>query len=130
MDHEAEAVIIRALTLRAQGGDRDAARILFNEKSKRIRPVHFDQCQTLDELKDEFESYMAMDDITRAESEHAAKSFDRLFKLILARDENRRKAEVEAFKASGILLVPMADPHTWEQMAEPSQRRLKDMVRA
>lgn len=130
MDHEAEAVIIRALTLRAQGGDRDAARILFNEKSKRVRPVRFELCQTLEELKDEFERYMAMDDITKAESEHAAKAFDRLFKLILARDESRRRFEGAAMQSSGVLLVPMTDPFTWERMAEPSQRLLKENIRA
>jgi hypothetical protein len=55
MTPEEEAKVCHALTLRAQGGDADAARILFSEKSKRIRPVKFSECETLDQLKRAFE---------------------------------------------------------------------------
>lgn len=129
MDEQDEERIILGLTLRAKGGDVDAAKLLFAEKAKRVRPVRFQECQSLDELKVEFESYMGMPDITRAESEHAAKAFDRLFKLITVRDEALKQAAAATMKISGLLLVPMTDPLNWEAMAEASQRALKDHAR-
>ena len=129
MDHEAEKTIVKALTLRAKGGDADAARILFNEKSKRVRAVRFHECQTLDELKLEFETYMGLPDITKAESEHATKAFDRLFKIIMARDKARTRAEGQLMQNSGILMIPMIDPNAWEAAAEKSQRALKEFAR-
>lgn len=129
MDHAAEETIVKALTLRAQGGDADAARILFNEKSKRVRAVRFHECQTLDELKLEFETYMGLPDITKAESEHATKAFDRLFKIIVARDAQVKRAEGMLAQNSGIMLIPMIDPHAWEAAAEKSQRALKEFAR-
>ena len=130
MDAGAEETIVRALTLRAQGGDADAARILFNEKSKRVRAVRFHECQTLDELKLEFETYMGLSDITKAESEHATKAFDRLFKIIVARDEAGKRAEGQLLQNSGILMIPMIDPLAWADAAEKSQRTLKEFARA
>lgn len=124
-----EKRIVQALTLRAQGGDADAARILFNEKSKRVRPVRFHECQTLDELKHEFECYMGLSDITKAESEHATKAFDRLFKIIIARDESQIRQENDLARVSGILFIPMSDPTLWEASAEQSQRALKEFAR-
>lgn len=129
MDADAEETIVQALTLRAQGGDADAARILFNEKSKRVRAVRFHECQTLDELKIEFETYMGLQDITKAESEHATKAFDRLFKIIIARDEGRKRAEGQLMQSSGIILIPMIDPNAWAHAAEKSQRALKKFAR-
>lgn len=129
MDADAEETIVRALTLRAQGGDADAARILFNEKSKRVRAVSFHQCQTLDELKLEFETYMGLPDITKAESEHATKAFDRLFKIIVARDEARKRAEGQLMQNSGIILVPMIDPNAWAETSERCQWALKEFAR-
>lgn len=130
MDEQDEERIIAGLMLRAKGGDVDAAKLLFAEKAKRVRPVRFQECQSLDELKVEFESYMGMPDITRAESDHAAKAFDRLFKLITARDEALKQEAAAAVRTSGLLLVPMTDPLNWEAMAEASQRALKDHARA
>lgn len=129
MDQEDEERIVSALTLRAQGGDADAARILFNEKSKRVRAVRFHECQTLDELKLEFETYMGLPDITKAESEHAAKAFDRLFKIIVARDKNKKRMEGEMGRNSGIIFVPITNPTNWATMAESSQRELKEFAR-
>lgn len=129
MDHEAEETIVKALTLRAQGGDADAARILFNEKSKRVRAVRFHECQTLDELKLEFETYMGLPDITKAESEHATKAFDRLFKIIVAHDEAQKRTEGQLLQNSGILMIPMIDPNAWADAAEKSQRALKEFAR-
>ncbi|MBN8185988.1 hypothetical protein JF540_04755 [Salipiger thiooxidans] len=129
MNEEEEKKVLQTLTLRAQGGDADAARILFNEKSKRVRPVRFHECQTLDELKHEFECYMGQPDITKAESEHAAKAFDRLFKLITTRDEQKKKADKDLAQISGLLLVPITDPISWAAMAETSQRTLRDFAR-
>lgn len=129
MDEEQEKRILQTLALRAQGGDADAARILFNEKSKRVRPVRFHECQTLDELKHEFECYMGQPDITKAESEHASKAFDRIFKTIIARDEGRTRMSKELANISGIIFVPMVDPNHWEVMAESSQRDLKEFAR-
>ena len=129
MDADAEETIVRALTLRAQGGDADAARILFNEKSKRVRAVRFHECQTLDELKLEFETYMGLPNITKAESEHATKAFDRLFKIIVARDEAQKRAEGQLMQSSGILMIPMIDPNAWAGAAEKSQRTLKEFAR-
>lgn len=129
MDEQDEERIIAGLTLRAKGGDVDAAKLLFTEKGKRVRPIRFQECQTLDELKDEFESYMGMENVTHAESDHAAKAFDRLFKLITARDAARKQAEAALTNISGLLVVPMADPLAWEVMAEKSQAALKDHAR-
>lgn len=129
MDVQDEERIIAGLMLRAKGGDVDAAKLLFAEKAKRVRPVRFQECQSLDELKIEFETYMGMDDITRAESEHAAKAFDRLFKLITVRDEAQKQASAATMKISGLLMVPITDPCNWEIMAEASQRALKDHAR-
>lgn len=129
MDEQDEERIIAGLTLRAKGGDVDAAKLLFLEKSKRVRPVRFQDCQTLDELKYEFESYMGMENVTHAESDHAAKAFDRLFKLITARDIARKQAEAALTNSSGLLVVPMTDPLNWEVMAESSQRTLKELAR-
>jgi hypothetical protein len=128
MDEQDEERIMVGLTLRAKGGDVDAAKLLFAEKAKRVRPVRFQECHSLDELKVEFETYMGMPDITRAESDHAAKAFDRLFKLINMRDE-ATKLEAAAIKSSGVLLVPMTDPHNWEVLAASSQSALKEMAR-
>ncbi|MDR7125454.1 hypothetical protein [Pseudotabrizicola sp. 4114] len=125
MDEQDEERIILGLTLRAKGGDVDAAKLLFAEKAKRVRPVRFQECQSLDELKIEFETYMGMDDITRAESEHAAKAFDRLFKLITVRDEAQKQAAAATMNISGLLLVPFTDPISWEAMAEKSQAALR-----
>lgn len=129
MNEQDEERIVAGLMLRAKGGDVDAAKLLFAEKAKRVRPVRFQECQSLDELKVEFESYMGMPDITRAESDHAAKAFDRLFKLITVRDEALKQAAAATMKISGLLLVPMTDPLNWEAMAEASQRALKDHAR-
>ncbi|WP_170459623.1 hypothetical protein [Ruegeria arenilitoris] len=129
MDEESEERIIQALTLRARGGDADAARILFNEKAKRVRPVRFHECQTLDELKHEFENYMGMPDITRAESEHATKAFDRLFKLITTRDEQKHRLESDLALGAGMIIVPLTDTAQWEALAEQSQRDLKVFAR-
>ena len=129
MDADAEETIVRALTLRAQGGDADAARILFNEKSKRVRAVRFHECQSLDELKLEFETYMGLPDITKAESEHATKAFDRLFKIIVARNEGRKRAENQLLQSSGIILLPCIDPNAWAEVSERSQRELKEFAR-
>lgn len=128
MNMEDEKVVTQALILRARGGDADAARILFNEKSKQIRPVRFHECESFDELKVEFERYMAQPDITKAESEHAAKTFDRLFKVITARDEARRN-DVKRIAVSGLLMVPVIDPAQWGEIAEKSQRELKAFAR-
>jgi hypothetical protein len=128
MDEQDEERIMVGLTLRAKGGDVDAAKLLFAEKAKRVRSVRFQECHSLEELKFEFETYMGMPDITRAESDHAAKAFDRLFKLINMRDE-ATKLEAAAIKSSGVLLVPMTDPLNWEVLAASSQRALKDMAR-
>jgi len=129
MDQADEQRIVQALTMRAQGGDADAARILFNEKSKRVRPVHFHECETLDELKHEFERYMGMPDITRAESEHAAKAFDRLFKLITTRDEQQKRLRGDLAAVAGLVYIPLADVTQWEVLAEQSQRELKEFAR-
>ncbi|GHH02101.1 hypothetical protein [Pseudodonghicola xiamenensis] len=129
MNEEEENRVLQALTLRAQGGDADAARILFNEKSKRVRPVRFHECQTLDELKHEFECYMGLPDITKAESEHAAKAFDRLFKLITTRDEQKKQADKDLAQISGLVFVPMTNPENWAAMAEASQRALHQFAR-
>ncbi len=129
MDEKQEERILQTLTLRAQGGDADAARILFNEKSKRVRPVRFHECQTLDDLKYEFESYMGQPDITKAESEHATKAFDRLFKIIIARGESAKRMENELVRNSGIIFVPITSPTNWAAMAETSQRELKEFAR-
>ena len=129
MDNEAEETIVKALTLRAKGGDSDAARILFNEKSKRVRAVRFHQCQSLDELKLEFETYMGLPDITKAESEHATKAFDRLFKIIVARDTQAKRAEGQLLQSSGIMMIPMIDPNSWAEVAAKSQRDLKEFAR-
>lgn len=126
---EEERIIIR-LKLRAEGGDVDAAKLLFSERSKRVRPIRFQECQTLEELKTEFENYMGMSDINRAESDHAAKAFDRLFRLISARDAAHRQAAIDLVKTSGLMLVPVMDPAAWEAAAETSQHRLKSMARA
>lgn len=130
MDEQDEERIILGLTLRAKGGDVDAAKLLFAEKARRVRPVRFQECHSLDELKFEFETYMGMPDITRAESDHAAKAFDRLFKLITARDEAAKQAAAATMQVSGLLVVPMTDPLNWEVMAESSQRALKEHARA
>lgn len=130
MDEQDEERIVVGLTLRAKGGDVDAAKLLFAERAKRVRPVRFQECHTLDELKIEFENYMGMQDINRAESDHAAKSFDRLFRLISARDDARKQAALVLVKTSGLLLVPVMDPAAWEVAAETSQRNLKNLARA
>ncbi|WP_229804332.1 hypothetical protein, partial [Gemmobacter lanyuensis] len=57
MDAQEEERIILRLKLRAEGGDVDAAKLLFAERSKRVRPIRFQECQTLEELKIEFENY-------------------------------------------------------------------------
>lgn len=129
MDNETEETIVKALTLRAKGGDSDAARILFNEKSKRVRAVRFQECQSLDELKLEFETYMGLPDITKAESEHATKAFDRLFKIIVARDTQAKRAEGQLLQSSGIMMIPMIDPNSWAEVAAKSQRDLKEFAR-
>lgn len=130
MDAQEEERIILRLKLRAEGGDVDAAKLLFSERSKRVRPIRFQECQTLEELKIEFENYMGMSDINRAESDHAAKAFDRLFKLISARDAANKQAALNLVKTSGLMLVPVMDPTAWEVAAESSQHMLKSVARA
>lgn len=125
MTPEQEAKVSGALLLRAQGGDADAARILFNEKSKRIRPVRFSECNTLDQLKRAFEDYMAQADITKSESEHASKSFDRLFKLMVAREEAEILRGKQLGQVSGLMLVPVISMTDWETEAMLSQSALK-----
>ena len=129
MDQIDEQRIMQALTMRAQGGDVDAARILFNEKSKRVRPVHFHKCETLNKLKHEFERYMGMADITKAESEHATKAFDRLFKLITTRDEGQKRLNSDLAAVAGLVYIPLTDASQWEELAERSQRELKEFAR-
>ena len=129
MDQADEQRIVQALTMRAQGGDADAARILFTEKSKRVRPVRFHECETLDDLKHEFERYMGMADITKAESEHATKAFDRLFKLITTRDEQQKRLSSDLAAVAGLVYIPLADATQWEVLAEQSQRKLKEIAR-
>ncbi|WP_371224393.1 hypothetical protein [Roseovarius sp. 2305UL8-3] len=129
MTPEEEAKVYHALTLRAQGGDADAARILFGEKSKRIRPVKFSECETLDQLKRAFERYMAQADITKAESEHAAKAFDRLFKLMVAQDEAKTLHSKQLGQVSGLMLVPVLSTTDWEAEALRSQTALKLQAR-
>ena len=92
--------------------------------------MRFHECQTLDELKVEFETYMGLRDITKAESEHATKAFDRLFKIILARDAQAKRAEGQLLQSSGIMMIPMIDPNAWAEVAEKSQRALKEFARA
>ncbi|WP_189635516.1 hypothetical protein, partial [Gemmobacter lanyuensis] len=75
-------------------------------------------------------NYMGMPDINRAESDHAAKAFDRLFKLISARDAASKQAALNLVKTSGLMLVPVMDPTAWEVAAESSQHMLKSLARA
>ncbi|WP_171091240.1 MULTISPECIES: hypothetical protein [unclassified Ruegeria] len=129
MTPEQEASVNNALLLRAQGGDADAARILFNEKSKRIRPVRFSDCDTLEHLKSAFEEYMAQADITKAESEHATKAFDRLFKLMVTREEVKFAHDKQRAQVSGLMLVPVVSITDWETEASLSQAALKQHAR-
>lgn len=129
MTPEEETKVYHALTLRAQGGDADAARILFGEKSKRIRPVKFSECETLDQLKRAFEQYMAQADITKAESEHATKAFDRLFKLMVAQDEAKNLRSRQLGQVSGLMLVPVISTTDWEVEAMRAQTALKHHAR-
>jgi hypothetical protein len=49
-----------------------------------------------------------MPDVTKAESEHATKAFDRLFKVIVARDDQAKRAEgmvVQQTSLIGVLLL-------------------------
>ncbi len=129
MTPEQEARVNDALLLQAQGGDADAARTLFNEKSKRIRPVRFSECNTLEQLKTAFEDYMAQADVTKAESEHAVKAFDRLFKLMVAQEEAEILRGKQLGQVSGLMLVPVASIADWETEAERSQAILKLQAR-
>ncbi|NOE32129.1 hypothetical protein [Ruegeria sp. HKCCD7318] len=72
---------------------------------------------------------MAQADITKAESEHAVKAFDRLFKLMVTKEEVKYAHDQQRTQASGLMLVPVMSIVDWEAEAEISQSALKHSAR-
>lgn len=125
MTPEVEQGVRQALELKARAGNVDAAKLLFAERAKQVRPVKFDDCANVDELQKRFGEYMGQESLTAAEADAASKAFDRLFKTIVARDKLAKEQEANTRAVSGLMLVPVMNVEAWEAEAQRSQKSLK-----
>ncbi|WP_299082650.1 hypothetical protein [uncultured Ruegeria sp.] len=130
MTPEVEQGVRQALELKARAGNVDAAKLLFAERSKQVRPVKFDGCPNVDELQKRFGEYMGQESLTAAEADAASKAFDRLFKTIVARDRLAKEQVANTSRTSGLMMVPVMNVETWESEAVRSQAALKQHARA
>ncbi len=130
MTPEVEQGVRQALELKARAGNVDAAKLLFAERAKQVRPVKFDDCPNVDELQKRFGEYMGQESLTAAEADAASKAFDRLFKTIVARDKLAKEQAANTSRTSGLMMVPVMNVETWEAEAERSQAALKQHARA